>query len=177
MAQNLKDQIIDAFIARFNEEGPALRLSEVATALHISKKTIYKVFPSKSSIYDTIIEKATAEIDARKEEIMTSNESTKEKLLDLVRAPQFGLETQPQCRQIVRSSWQPGASRISYRQKAKGNVQRELSGVCDEKQLVAFEETRGPQQSVHAPVETHQRAVRVCFVLRLGALEYRRGNL
>mgnify|MGYP001198586949 CR=1 FL=1 len=84
MAQNLKDQIIDAFIARFNEEGPALRLSEVATALHISKKTIYKVFPSKSSIYDTIIEKATAEIDARKEEIMTSSESTKEKLLDIL---------------------------------------------------------------------------------------------
>jgi AcrR family transcriptional regulator len=84
MAQTLKDSIIDAFIARFNVEGPSLRLSEVASALHISKKTIYKVFPSKASIYDAIIAQATSEINARKEEIIASAEPTAQKLFDLL---------------------------------------------------------------------------------------------
>src|SRR5574344_748721 len=84
MAQTLKDQIIDAFIDRFNIEGTSLRLSEVASALHISKKTIYKVFPSKASIYDTIIENATRQINTRKQEILASDEPIKDTLFDML---------------------------------------------------------------------------------------------
>lgn len=84
MAQTLKDQIIDSFITHFNAEGTDLRLSEIATSLHISKKTIYKVFASKSAIYNTIIEKAAEEIRERKEAILASPKPTKEKLYDML---------------------------------------------------------------------------------------------
>ena len=52
---HLKEQIEAAFIAVFNVKGPKVTLEEVATSIHISKKTIYRFFKSKTEIYESIL--------------------------------------------------------------------------------------------------------------------------
>src|SRR5574344_1177387 len=58
----LKEQIQTAFIAQFNLHGPKVTLEEVATSIHISKKTIYRFFTSKTEIYETILHDAMRQI-------------------------------------------------------------------------------------------------------------------
>ena len=45
--KDLRPEIVDSFIAEFNEFGPKLTLDRVSSRIHISKKTIYRFFRSK----------------------------------------------------------------------------------------------------------------------------------
>ncbi|MCR5079320.1 MAG: TetR/AcrR family transcriptional regulator [Bacilli bacterium] len=65
--EDVREQIVLGTIDEFNKRGPALRLDDVAKNLHISKKTIYKVFKSKEAIIayigESIIEEIAKEAD------------------------------------------------------------------------------------------------------------------
>ena len=48
--ESVKAKIIEAFIMEFNADGTKLNLDNVAKRIHISKKTIYRYFSSKTDI-------------------------------------------------------------------------------------------------------------------------------
>lgn len=82
---NVKLAIVDEFVNQFNEVGPKVTLDSVCKPIHISKKTIYKYFPSKSGIYDFILEQATRNvIDGQKAVYEDPNLSIKEKLIKIL---------------------------------------------------------------------------------------------
>ena len=81
ITKNLKEDIVDAFIAIFNKEGYKVTLDKVATFLHISKKTIYKYFDSKEDIYEYVLLDASNEICVKQKKIYDdSTLSIKEKI-------------------------------------------------------------------------------------------------
>ena len=78
---SVKLAIVNEFIAQFNVVGPKVTLDSVCKPIHISKKTIYKYFPSKAGIYDFILKDAQAGILSAQRQIFNDpNLSTKEKL-------------------------------------------------------------------------------------------------
>ncbi|MFA6619779.1 MAG: TetR/AcrR family transcriptional regulator [Bacilli bacterium] len=83
--EDIQDQIIKEFAREFNIDGPRLVLSSLAASLHISKKTIYRYFESKTAIYDCILEKTSEEIHAEQRKIVNDKDlSTKEKLFRIL---------------------------------------------------------------------------------------------
>lgn len=82
---DIQEKIIQAFIRIFNEKGYKVTLDEVASSIHISKKTIYKYFTNKASIYDYILLSAEEEIARKQSQIFTdSNMTTKDKLFAIL---------------------------------------------------------------------------------------------
>lgn len=82
---HLKEQIEAVFIAVFNVKGPKVTLEEVATSIHISKKTIYRFFKSKTDIYESILHDTMKEILSEQRRIFNDpNLSTREKLLAIL---------------------------------------------------------------------------------------------
>lgn len=83
--EDIRKQIIQEFAREFNIDGPRLVLSSIASALHISKKTIYRYFKNKTAIYDCILEKTSEEIHAEQNKIVNDQSlSTKEKLFRIL---------------------------------------------------------------------------------------------
>jgi len=83
--ENIRQEIIKEFAREFNKDGPQLVLSSVASALHISKKTIYRYFESKTAIYDCILAQTCAEIHAVQDKIVNdSSLNTREKLFRIL---------------------------------------------------------------------------------------------
>lgn len=66
---DLKPTIAEAFICQFNEKGPKFSLDELVSAIHISKKTIYKYFDSKTDIYRYILTETKNETVAAQKRI------------------------------------------------------------------------------------------------------------
>ncbi len=99
----LQTAIIDEFIRQFNEVGPRVTLDSVCKAIHISKKTIYKCFESKTAIFEMILSDALETVkDGQKAVASDDTLSIPEKLkailtipfprqdeLDLSRIPEF----------------------------------------------------------------------------------------
>jgi AcrR family transcriptional regulator len=82
---NLKTAIKSTFISLFNVKGPALTLEDIATSLHIAKKTIYRFFGSKAAIYEDILTSSSTEILTEQKRIFNEpNLSTKEKLYQIL---------------------------------------------------------------------------------------------
>ena len=67
--RDIKEEIVNSFIAEFNVSGPKLTLDQVTARIHISKKTIYKYFSSKRAIYDIILERTSSYIVEKQKEI------------------------------------------------------------------------------------------------------------
>ena len=79
--RDIKEEIVNSFIAEFNVSGPKLTLDQVTARIHISKKTIYKYFSSKRAIYDIILERTSSYIVEMQKEIQQDNSiDLKEKL-------------------------------------------------------------------------------------------------
>lgn len=57
-----KDKIVEQFIKDFNSKGHKVTLDNVSKEIHISKKTIYKYFPTKVDIYLYILYNAREEV-------------------------------------------------------------------------------------------------------------------
>lgn len=77
----LKERITLEFLAQFSLTGPDTKLSSVASALHISKKTIYRCFKSKREIYENILREASEEILRGQKKVYEDPKmTTKEKL-------------------------------------------------------------------------------------------------
>ncbi len=79
--RDIKEEIVNSFIAEFNVSGPKLTLDQVTARIHISKKTIYKYFSSKRAIYDIILERTSSYIVEKQKEIQQDDSiDLKEKL-------------------------------------------------------------------------------------------------
>ena len=79
--RDIKEEIVNSFIAEFNVSGPKLTLDQVTARIHISKKTIYKDFSSKRAIYDIILERTSSYIVEKQKEIQQDDSiDLKEKL-------------------------------------------------------------------------------------------------
>ena len=79
--EDMRPVIVESFINEFNKHGPKLNLDDVASAIHMSKKTIYRFFRSKQSIYEYILNDASKQILFGQQSIYAQNDlTTKEKL-------------------------------------------------------------------------------------------------
>lgn len=63
----LRKQIIDAATTLFGTEGLRFTMQQVAAALHISKKTIYAIYPSKEALLLDMVDTLFAEIHRAKQ--------------------------------------------------------------------------------------------------------------
>ena len=83
--RDIRLAIVNEFVAQFNEIGPRVTLDSVCKPIHISKKTIYKYFPSKTGIYDYILNEAAQNvIDEQHRVFEDPNLSTREKLIQIL---------------------------------------------------------------------------------------------
>lgn len=142
-SEDIRQKIIQEFAHEFNENGPRLVLSSVASALHISKKTIYRYFESKTAIYDCVLEETCAEIHAAQNKIvndqsLTTKEklfriltikSTTESLFDVSKMYEF-LKYEPEfyqhLRAAYRSNWAPFSALIEQGKK-DGTLKKDTS--------------------------------------------------
>lgn len=82
--EDMRPVIVESFIKEFNKNGPKLNLDDVASSIHMSKKTIYRFFRSKQSIYEYILNDASKQILGAQQRIFAQEGlSTKEKLLQI----------------------------------------------------------------------------------------------
>lgn len=80
-----KEAIVEKSVELFKKEGFDFKLDEVAKELHISKKTIYRYFPSKEDIFRTFIVDSFASVHDMQEQIYHDETlSTKEKLVEIL---------------------------------------------------------------------------------------------
>lgn len=83
--EDMRPVIVESFIREFNKHGPKLNLDDVASSIHMSKKTIYRFFRSKQSIYEYILNDASKQILTAQRLIFSKEGlSTKEKLFAIV---------------------------------------------------------------------------------------------
>ena len=68
--EKLRNHIILSTIEVFNDRGVTFTMSDVATNIHISKKTIYKEFDTKEELLDMVVDYIFDNIKAKEEEIM-----------------------------------------------------------------------------------------------------------
>ena len=68
----LRDNVIAAATALFQAEGLRFTMQEVAAALHISKKTIYTVYPSKEALLLDMVDNLFTDIHRAKGELMAA---------------------------------------------------------------------------------------------------------
>ena len=66
---DIKERIVAQFLQEFNKKGYKVTLDGISEKLHISKKTIYKYFASKSDIYLYILDCVLDEVVSRQKEI------------------------------------------------------------------------------------------------------------
>ena len=66
---DIKERIVTQFLQEFNKKGYKVTLDGISEKLHISKKTIYKYFASKSDIYLYILDCVLDEVVSRQKEI------------------------------------------------------------------------------------------------------------
>ena len=64
----------------FRQQGLHFTMQQVAEPLHISKKTIYTVYPSKESLLLDMVDHAFADIHRCKQEILAGSGTLQEKL-------------------------------------------------------------------------------------------------
>ena len=83
--EDMRPTIVDSFIREFNKNGPKLNLDDVASSIHMSKKTIYRFFRSKQSIYEYILNDASKQILNAQQSIFSQPDlSTKDKLFAIM---------------------------------------------------------------------------------------------
>ena len=77
---NLRIRVLKAAEALFQRSGLHFTMQEVAAALHISKKTIYTVYPSKEALLLDMVDTLFADIHREKDELMTASSSIEERI-------------------------------------------------------------------------------------------------
>lgn len=83
----LRNDIILSTIEVFNDRGVTFTMSDVATNIHISKKTIYKEFDTKEELLDTVVDYIFDNIKVKEEQIMNDKSlSTVDKLRKILGA-------------------------------------------------------------------------------------------
>ena len=77
----LKEKIIEATIKVFNEKSMKFTMDDIANELHVSKKTIYKVFEDKESMFLEVVDYIFSNIKKSEREVVENDSlSTLEKI-------------------------------------------------------------------------------------------------
>lgn len=76
----LQDAIKDTVAQLIKEQGITFKLDEIAQRLKISKKTIYKYFPSKEEIVKSLLKDVQREIFVKESEILNSSSDVLSKI-------------------------------------------------------------------------------------------------
>ncbi len=84
MHGDLSDMVLIEAMSLFREYGLRFTMQQVADDLHISKKTIYTVYPSKEALLLSMVDHAFDEIHLCKDEILRGNGTVKEKLCSVI---------------------------------------------------------------------------------------------
>ena len=77
---NLRENVIAAAAELFRTEGLRFTMQEVAAALHISKKTIYTIYPSKEELLLDMVDALFADIHRTKGALMASSGPVEERI-------------------------------------------------------------------------------------------------
>lgn len=88
----LKQSIIETAIMLFAREGLHFTMQEIAAEMHIAKKTIYTVFPSKESLLCAMLDEGFSSIHADKKKIIESDMD----LIDKIRTVMIAMPDQYQ---------------------------------------------------------------------------------
>ena len=70
----LREQIINATIDEFQDKGLKLTMNDVAKRIHISKKTLYKVFENKEELFLAVADYTFAEIKRHEQMVLENPE-------------------------------------------------------------------------------------------------------
>jgi len=76
----LREQILSVSTELFQEEGLRFTMQEVAASLHISKKTIYTIYPSKEELLLDMVDALFADIHQAKKEQMAADLPIEERI-------------------------------------------------------------------------------------------------
>lgn len=77
---DLQKKVVAAATALFGQEGLHFTMQQVAAALHISKKTIYTVYPSKEMLLLDMVDALFADIHRTKAELMAAPRPIEERI-------------------------------------------------------------------------------------------------
>ncbi len=66
----VRKQIMEAVIQQFNQKGMKFTMDDIAKALHISKKTIYKEFEDKDELFFATVDYGFAAIKQKEAEVL-----------------------------------------------------------------------------------------------------------
>jgi AcrR family transcriptional regulator len=78
-------KILDAATDRFMDAGLyKVTMDEIASDLHMSKKTVYKFFPSKEILLKAIVHSMMNRVESTVQEIISSDKPIEEKLTELI---------------------------------------------------------------------------------------------
>lgn len=80
VSMELRKEIIDTAIRLFETDGLHFTMQKIATEMHIAKKTIYAIFPSKESLLCAMLDEGFAHIQEDKRQIMESDLDLSEKI-------------------------------------------------------------------------------------------------
>ena len=78
--RELRARLREAGLELFRKEGLHFTMQQAAQAIHISKKTIYSVYPSKEALLLDMVDDAFARIHARKQSIIDGPGTLPDKL-------------------------------------------------------------------------------------------------
>jgi AcrR family transcriptional regulator len=79
-SMNIRQQILDAATALFEQKGLHFTMDDIASSLHMAKKTIYLYFPSKEDLLMELLEYGFSQIDYTKKKILEMNLPLEEKI-------------------------------------------------------------------------------------------------
>jgi len=99
----------------FRQQGLHFTMQQVAEPLHISKKTIYTVYPSKEALLLDMVDHAFAEIHRCKQEILAGGGTLQEKLRAVIIAmpaeyAALNLRQMKELDEKYPASWKTGGS-------------------------------------------------------------------
>jgi len=80
----LREQLVAAATALFQTEGLRFTMQELADALHISKKTIYTVYPSKEELLLDMVDSLFADIHRTKGELIAAPGPIEERIRTVI---------------------------------------------------------------------------------------------
>lgn len=80
---DLREQILNATIDEFQDKGLKLTMNDVAKRIHISKKTLYKVFENKEELFLAVVDYTFEEIKRHEKMVL---ENTELDLLEKIRS-------------------------------------------------------------------------------------------
>lgn len=82
----LKEKIAQQAVACFRQEGLGFTMQQVAQGLHISKKTIYTLYPGKEALLLDMIDNLFARIHGKKRQLAQGSGSVPERLKGVLSA-------------------------------------------------------------------------------------------